>query len=70
MFTNDCPHCGGWHTNKRCPEVRAIEYHPDGSIKRVEYVGEVELQPVVPKEDQVFNPWEYLFPAGNIINRV
>jgi hypothetical protein len=31
-----CPHCGGWH-NGACPQVRAIEYWPNGSVKRVEY---------------------------------
>jgi hypothetical protein len=31
-----CPHCGGWHTGM-CPRLKAIEYHPDGTVKRVEY---------------------------------
>ena len=39
--TNACPHCssaGGYviHTGP-CPRIKAIEYHPDGTIKRVEF---------------------------------
>lgn len=32
-----CPHCGLIH-EQRCHLVRAIEYFPDGTIKRVEYL--------------------------------
>lgn len=32
-----CPHCGGWPHQGVCPMVQAVEYHPDGTIKRVEY---------------------------------
>lgn len=33
-----CPHCGGMHFNgSTCPRISAIEYWPDGTIKRVEY---------------------------------
>lgn len=32
-----CPWCGITH-GPRCPSIQAIEYHPDGSIKRVEFV--------------------------------
>ena len=32
-----CAFCGQLHSY-RCPTVRAIEYHPDGSIKRVEFM--------------------------------
>lgn len=31
-----CGHCGGYHLAK-CLLVKAIEYHPDGTVKRVEY---------------------------------
>lgn len=30
-----CPYCGMIHATT-CWRVKAIEYHPDGSIKRVE----------------------------------
>ena len=31
-----CGYCGQWHDNV-CPRVKAMEYHPDGTIKRVEF---------------------------------
>jgi hypothetical protein len=31
-----CRWCGQYHGPK-CPTVKAIEFHPDGSIKRVEF---------------------------------
>ena len=36
-----CPHCSGNNTfvfhQGKCPEVKAIEYHPNGQIKKIEY---------------------------------
>ena len=34
-----CPYCGAVHVTGRCPAVKAIEYHPDGTTKRVEFWG-------------------------------
>lgn len=31
-----CEHCGNWHQGK-CPRIKAIEYHENGNVKRVEY---------------------------------
>lgn len=31
-----CSWCSGIHTGK-CPLVKAIEYHPNGIVKRVEF---------------------------------
>lgn len=33
-----CPHCGRntLHLGP-CPNIKAIEYHPNGTIKRIEY---------------------------------
>jgi hypothetical protein len=36
-----CPHCSGgnvqvYHSGA-CPRVRSVEYHENGSIKRIEY---------------------------------
>lgn len=45
-MTEPCKHCGKLHS-VRCPDVKAIEYHPDGSIKRVEYVTPADLQPMI-----------------------
>jgi hypothetical protein len=32
-----CQHCKQVHLNGPCPHVKAVEYYPDGSLKRVEY---------------------------------
>jgi hypothetical protein len=35
-----CPYCGGMpHSPASCLAVKAIEYYPDGTIKRVEKAG-------------------------------
>ena len=31
-----CQHCGMIH-DTTCPRIKAIEYHPDGSTKRIEF---------------------------------
>lgn len=31
-----CPHCGMYH-QATCPRVKAIEYHNDGTVKRIEF---------------------------------
>lgn len=45
-----CGFCGNFH-GKICPSVRAIEYHENGTIKRVEFMRPVDLchppQPMV-----------------------
>ena len=34
-----CAHCGGMdHGVNMCPRVAAVEYYPDGTTKRIEYV--------------------------------
>lgn len=33
----NCPHCGNPKHAAVCPLVKAIEYFPDGTLKRVEY---------------------------------
>lgn len=37
-----CSYCNGYHASK-CPLVKAYEYHPDGTLKRVEFY---EPQPI------------------------
>lgn len=32
-----CWHCGGTHPEQQCRRISAIEYHGDGSVKRIEY---------------------------------
>lgn len=31
-----CPWCEGYHSGP-CPQVKVIEYHPNGTIKKIEY---------------------------------
>lgn len=33
---NQCEHCGLWH-NGVCHLIKSIEYHPNGTIKKIEY---------------------------------
>lgn len=33
-----CRWCGAMHPELRCPKIRAVEFHPDGTIKRVEFL--------------------------------
>jgi hypothetical protein len=37
MNEKKCEFCGTIH-GPRCPSVKAIEYYPDGKIKRIEYI--------------------------------
>lgn len=37
-----CPHCSGpfryvTHGGSACPRIKAVEYHPNGAVKRVEF---------------------------------
>ena len=39
-----CPYCSGggtavYHLGGHCPRVKSIEYHKDGTVKRVEFHG-------------------------------
>lgn len=33
-----CQHCGMLHSGVTCPRIAAIDYYPDGAVRRVEYV--------------------------------
>lgn len=37
VSVTNCQFCGQSH-GLRCPEVKAVEYNPDGTVKRVEYL--------------------------------
>lgn len=43
--TPKCQWCGLIH-GPRCPTVKAIEYHPDGTVKRVEFMTPVDHRPI------------------------
>ncbi len=40
-----CLYCGTWHPG-RCPQVRRVEYYPDGSLKSVEFREEAPVPPL------------------------
>jgi hypothetical protein len=42
-----CRWCGGLH-GVQCPSVKAIEYHQDGSVKRVEFKSASDYAPWPP----------------------
>lgn len=43
-----CAWCGGFHSMK-CSLVKAIEYHPDGTTKRVEFYAPNDYPPLEAK---------------------
>ena len=36
VVTRGCPYCGAHMHTGMCPRIKAIEYYPNGSIKKVE----------------------------------
>jgi hypothetical protein len=47
-----CPWCSGWyqqvyHGGGPCPRVKAIEYYPDGLVRRVEFFPPTAPEPLV-----------------------
>lgn len=55
MKNEACGHCGVWHQGQ-CTRIKAIEYYPDGKIKRIEYYQYINLPtPIHPAPKQ--QPW-------------
>ena len=52
-----CGHCGMIHDSV-CPRIKAIDYYPDGTIKRVEY-GVPPQMPLADWNSGVWNVWKY-----------
>jgi len=56
MSTESCRYCGAYH-GVRCPAVAAIEYHTDGTVRRVEFVqpkwSPAQLGPQMPAQTPV-----------------
>lgn len=44
-MSGPCEFCGLAH-GKICPSVRAIEYHANGKVKRVEFMRPVDCHPI------------------------
>jgi len=40
-----CEHCGMLHETT-CPRIKAIEYHTNGTIKRIEFVTDADKRAV------------------------
>lgn len=51
-----CRWCGKYH-GTLCPDVKAIEYHPDGTVKRVEFKSVADYFAPVPTLPN-FGPYE------------
>jgi hypothetical protein len=49
----NCPHCGMIHQTT-CYRIKAIEYHPDGSVSRIEFHAPVPVT-VGPQQPQLSN---------------
>lgn len=63
-FSNECQHCGNWHSGV-CPRIKAIEYHPNGQIARVEYHD--PNGPPLPPSPPPPPPTDFDFGTGKII---
>jgi hypothetical protein len=44
-LTPPCPYCGSRHLAK-CPSVKAITYHQDGTVAHVEFFAPVDYPPM------------------------
>lgn len=67
-IVSPCPHCGMVGHVGKCPLVSAIEYFPDGRVKRVEYHGPapVYAPPAFPFN---FGPWSpsYIVTSNKMV---
>lgn len=55
-----CEFCGNYHPDRVCPLIKAIEYHPNGTTKRVEFHGPAHpfrLNDVLTGEKQTTEAW-------------
>lgn len=57
----NCPHCGNIHQGK-CPLVRAIEYHENGTIKRIEYMAPADYGAPI----SAYGPSQNLIPVQTL----
>jgi len=44
QVTRTCRWCGMIH-GERCPIVKALEFNPDGSVERVEFITDADAPP-------------------------
>lgn len=41
-----CEHCGNVHATT-CPRIKAIEYYPDGTVKRITFYSPNDYGPIM-----------------------
>lgn len=42
-----CQYCGNIHYGVTCPRIKAFDYHPDGTVARVEFFAPKDYPPLV-----------------------
>lgn len=66
-FTGECVHCAGWHGGV-CPNIKAIEYYPDGSVRKVEYHDHSQPLPATtPQCQEEEFDWAWVVSPDNVI---
>jgi hypothetical protein len=60
-----CPYCSSQYQwtfhGGQCPKIKAIEYFPNGQIKRVEFRDDTDLYP--PLYQPYVQPFRYSYPT-------
>lgn len=57
--SDKCRYCGNYH-GPLCPDVKAIEYHPNGTVKRVEFKTAADYPQVVTHGNLMWGGWDGL----------
>lgn len=66
---NKCAYCGQPVHPAVCPTVKAIEYHPDGSVKRVEFKTPADYAiPMYPQPAPPWQPWHPWNPGPTCVS--
>lgn len=60
---SNCPYCGNIHAGQ-CPRIKAIEYHENGTVKRIEFFGPVDYSPPVVQPSWPNPPYPYEWQPG------
>ena len=62
-MTSKCGWCAGLHEGTVCPMVKAIEYHENGTLKRVEFKTPADYAPMQPQPYyQPYQPYQPSWP--------